>query len=74
MVFKFYEVEFEDGLPVIVHDLNNIRYDINDFRDQEATKLRPSVSDEENIVKAVEVFERLAKSIMEHVYKKYSDK
>lgn len=73
-VFKFYEVEFEEGQSVTVHDLNNIRYDLNDFRGQEAVKLRPSVSDEENIVNAVEAFEKLAKNVVEHVYKEYSDK
>jgi hypothetical protein len=73
-IFIFYEVEFEDGRSVIVHDLNNIRYDLNDFRGQEAVKLRPSVSDEENIVKAVVIFEKLAKSTIEHVSNKYSGK
>ncbi|NCN52665.1 hypothetical protein GW943_02545 [Candidatus Parcubacteria bacterium] len=69
-VFKFYEVEFEDKKLVTIHDLNNIRYDINDFRNKETTKLRPSVSDEENIVNAVETLEKLSKNIMDYIYKK----
>jgi len=73
-VFKFYEVEFEDGRSVIVHDLKNIRYDLNDFRGQETAKLRQSVSDEKNIVNAVKTFEKLAKSVVEHIYEGYSDK
>jgi len=73
-IFKFYKIEFENGKFVIVHDLNNIRYDINDFRDEGATKLRPSISDEENITNSVEIFEKLSKCAIEHIYKKYPDK
>lgn len=69
--FKFYEIEFEDKKPVTVHDLNNIRYDINDFRNKETTKLRLSVSDEKDIVTAVETLEKLCKNIMDYIYKKY---
>ncbi|MBI2024772.1 MAG: hypothetical protein HYT03_01605 [Candidatus Harrisonbacteria bacterium] len=72
-VFKFYEINFEDKKLVTIHNLNNIRYDINDFRDEETTKLRPSVSDEENIVNAVEISRKLSKDIMEYIYKKYPD-
>lgn len=73
-MFKFYEIEFVDGKRITLHDLNNIRYDINDFRNKEETKLRPSVSDEEDIVDAVEILGKLSKSIMEYIYKKCPDK
>tara|TARA_B100001540_G_C15500967_1_gene503549 strand:- start:310 stop:672 length:363 start_codon:yes stop_codon:yes gene_type:complete len=70
-VFKFYEIEFEDRKIVTVHDLNNIRYDINDFRNKETTKLRSSISDEENMVTTAETLEKLSKNIMNDIYKKY---
>ena len=70
-VFKFYEIEFEDRKIVTVHDLNNIRYDINDFRNKETTKLRSSISDEENMVTTAETLEKLRKNIMNDIYKKY---
>lgn len=70
-VFKFYQIEFEDKKFVTIHDLNNIRYDINDFRNKETAKLRPSISDEENIVNAVETLEKLSKNVMDYIYEKY---
>lgn len=73
-IFKYYDVRLDDGFNLNVHDLKNIRYDINDFRDKESENLRRLQDESINMDGAVSAFTAASKRILDILYGIYDQK
>jgi len=69
--FIHYKVAFHDGMETIVHDLKNIRYDINDFRGKEKRNLRRPESEGTEMDETIKRLGKVAKRLSKHLYDKY---
>ena len=69
-IFEYYEVEFDSGKVMDIHNFLSIRYDINDFRNKGGKGLRPTKNDHA-MDETVHVCLELSTKLSEYVSSKY---
>ena len=74
-ISEYYEIKFNDESIIIIHDFNNIRYDISDIRGEDGNKkLRPTIKEEGSMDVTLDVLKKISTKLVDHLFSKYPQK